>query len=115
MPYTVNRKELGTQDWRDSIFLQYIMGPPDLPCHCNGFGVGFLISHAIEFKKDSLVTYHHIKLHDGVADLVRKALTPTNVRNNPLIQPVCSMQSGKALQVGYNLPSNPLGMAVDSE
>ena len=29
--FTVNRMEIGIQEWRDAIFLRYIKGPLDLP------------------------------------------------------------------------------------
>ena len=30
-PSTVNEMELGTQEWRDALFLRYGLDPPDLP------------------------------------------------------------------------------------
>ena len=31
LPSTVNGTELGAQEWRDALFLQYGLEPPDLP------------------------------------------------------------------------------------
>ena len=42
--------------------------------------------------------YFHNDLCDRVADLARKALTPTQVSDDPLINPDCAVQSGKDLQ-----------------
>ena len=35
-PSTVNRTELGAQEWRDDLFLRYGLDPPELPTHCDG-------------------------------------------------------------------------------
>ena len=40
LPFTVNRTELGDQEWRKSIFLCYGIDPPYLPTNCEGFRVG---------------------------------------------------------------------------
>ena len=31
LPSTVNRTELGAQEWRDAFFMRYGLEPPDLP------------------------------------------------------------------------------------
>ena len=82
---TVNGTELGAQEWCDTLFLRYGLEPPDLPTHYDGCKVKFLISHALDCKKGSLVTARHNELHDGVADLVGKAFTPYHVRDDLLI------------------------------
>ena len=46
-PSTVNWTELGAQEWRDALFLQYGLDPPDLPTHCDGCQAKFSISHAL--------------------------------------------------------------------
>ena len=33
LPSTVNGTELGAQEWMDSLFLHYVIYPPDLPDH----------------------------------------------------------------------------------
>ena len=35
LPSTVNRTELGSQEWRDALFLLYGLDPPDLPKYCD--------------------------------------------------------------------------------
>ena len=35
LPSTVNGKELGAQEWRDALFMQYGLDPPDLPKYCD--------------------------------------------------------------------------------
>ena len=84
-PSTVNGTELGAQEWRDDLFLRYGLEPPYLPTYCDKFQAKFLISHALDCKKGSLVTARHNELRDRVADLARKAFTPSHVRDDPLI------------------------------
>ena len=68
-PSTVNRTELGAQEWRDALFLRYGLETPDLPKSCNGCKVRISISHALDCKKGGLVMVRHNDLRDGVADL----------------------------------------------
>ena len=82
---TVIRTELGSQEWRDALFLQYVLDPPDLPTYCDGFQSKFPISHDFDCKKGDLITVHHNEIRDGVADLAGKAFTPSHVRKDPLI------------------------------
>ena len=46
-PSMVNITELGAQECRDSVFPLYGIEHPDLPQHCDQFGVGFLILYAL--------------------------------------------------------------------
>ena len=45
---TVNGTDLGAQEWRDPLFLQYVINPPDLPYHCDGCSAAFNIYHALD-------------------------------------------------------------------
>ena len=45
--------------------------------------------------KGGLVTAHHNDLHDGVANLTGKAITPTHMRDYPKIFTGCAMRGGK--------------------
>ena len=48
LPSTVNGTELGAQEWRDALFLRYVLDPPDLPKYCDGCQARFLINHALD-------------------------------------------------------------------
>ena len=85
IPSTVNGTELGVQEWRESLFLCYIINPPDMPFHCDGCLVSFSICHSLEFQKGGLIMVRNNDLRDGVADLARKAFTPVYVRDDPKI------------------------------
>ena len=108
-PSTVNRTELGAQEWRDALFLWYGFEPPDLPSHCDGCQAKFSISHALDCKKGGLVTARHNKLRDGVADLSGKAFTPFHVRDNPFIY------SGRAVKRTKAAPSGAGGTIKHAE
>ena len=60
---------MGTQEWRNALFLWYGLESPDLPTHCDGCQAKFSISHALECKKGGLATARHNNLCDGVAYL----------------------------------------------
>ena len=68
--------------------------PP--PHYCDGCNSKFSIFYALDFKRGSLITKRHNKLRYGVADLSRKAFTPSHVRNNSLIFSGCSVKRLKA-------------------
>ena len=99
LPSTVNGKELGSQEWRDALFLRYGLEPSDLPKYSDGCEALFTISHAHYRKKGGLVTARHNKLRDGVADLAGKAFTPSHVRDDP------SIYSGRAMSRTKPMPA----------
>ena len=101
----MNGTELGTQEWRDSLFLRYGLEPPDLPSHCDGCDAKFSISHALDCKKGGLVTARHNDLRDGVADLAGKAFIPAHVRDDPLIYSGRAMSMTKPKPAGSKLTS----------
>ena len=103
LPSTVNGTELGSQEWRDALFLRYGLEPPDLPSYCDGCNAKFTISHALDCKKGGLVTARHNELHDGVADLAGKAFTHANVRDDPLIYSGRTMSRTKPKPAGSKL------------
>ena len=80
-----NGTEMGAQECRNSLFLQYRLEPIDIPKLCNGCNTTFYIFHALDYKRDNLIMARHNDLCDEVADLDSKAFTPTHVRNNSLI------------------------------
>ena len=66
-PTTVNRTELGEQEWSDALFLRYGLETPDLLTHYNNCHAKLFISNVLDFKKGGLVTMRHNELRDGVA------------------------------------------------
>ena len=94
-PSTVNRTELGAQEWSDALFLRYGLESPDLPNYCDSCNAKFTIFHELNCKTGGLVTALHNELWDGVADLDGKAFTPSHVRNDHLIFAGCVVKRSK--------------------
>ena len=92
---TINGTKLESQEWMDSLFLCYKIDPPYLADHCNGCGAAFDICHALDCKKEGLITACHNYLHDSIADLASKVVTPTHVCNDPKIYTSCTVRGGK--------------------
>ena len=99
-PSTVDGTELGAQKWRDALFLQYVLEPPELTTLCDGCQTKFSIIHALDCQKGGLVTARHNELREGVADLAGKSFTPSHVRNDPLIYSRCAAKRTKATPAG---------------
>ena len=105
LPSTVNGTDLGTQEWRNALFLWYGLEPPDLPKYCDVCQARFSISHALDCKKVGLVTARHNELCDGVSDLSGKAFTPSLVRDDPIIYSDRSVKRTKATPAESNKTS----------
>ena len=105
-PSTVNGADLGSQGWRDVLFLRYGLEPSDLPTYCDGCNSKFTICHDHDSKRGGLVTAHHNELCEGVADLAGKSFTPSHVRDNPLIFSGRSMKRTRATPAGDSGTTN---------
>ena len=85
LPSTFNGIELGSQEWRDFLFLCYIIIKPELPDRCNGCGASFSILSSLNCKKGGLITLHQNEICDGFTYFVSKAFTTTHVHGYPKI------------------------------
>ena len=88
--------ELGAQEGRYALFLQYCLELPDPPKYCDSCNAALSICHSLNCKRGGLVTECHNELHDGVADLSGKAFTPNHVQNDPLVFAGCAVKRKKA-------------------
>ena len=79
-------------------------------CHC--CGVGFNISHYPDLNKLFLITSRHNNLCYGVVNLYRKALMPTHMHYDPLINPGRIVRSRNTFLVKSNPPNQPLGTTI---
>ena len=91
-PLTVNRTELGVQEWQDALFLQYRLDPPDLPKFCNGCNAALSICHSLNCSRGGLVATCNNELCGRVVDLSRKSFNPTHVRTYPPIFAGCAVK-----------------------
>ena len=92
----MNGTELGEQEWRDALFLQYGLEPPDLPKYYDGCNSKFTICHALDCKRGGLVTVRHNELRDGHRYLAGKSFTPSHIRDDPLVFAGYSVKRPKA-------------------
>ena len=81
--------------------------------YCDAFGVRLSISHALECKKEDLITTHYNKLRNRFAELARNFFTIFYVQNNPLIHTDFMMLGVKTHMVGKQVTKNPLSLQED--
>ena len=67
--------------------MRYGIEPPDLPVTCDGCESRFTLQHALGCKKGGLVIFRHNEIWDELVHLAGKALTPSAIRDEPLIRP----------------------------
>lgn len=66
--------------------MRYGEAPPDLPARCDGCDAPFTLQHALGCKKGGLVIFRHNEIQDELMNMAGKALTPSAVRDGPLIK-----------------------------
>jgi hypothetical protein len=86
MPSTLNGTELSSQEFRDALLLRHARTLGDLPLLCNGCGAKFDVRHALGCKKGGLVILRHNKINKELCDLASKALVPSAVCVDLMIQ-----------------------------
>jgi hypothetical protein len=87
LPSTVNGTELSAQEFRDAVSMRYGLAPPDLPHTCDGCDAPFTLQHALCCKKGGLVISRHNEIRDELIHMAGKAMTPSAIRDEPLIRP----------------------------
>jgi hypothetical protein len=102
MPSTINGTDLAAQEFRDALLLRFARTPGDLQSHCDGCGQKNSVQHAHECKNGGNVIMRHNEVAYTVGDLFSMALTPSAVRNEPLINSGCPAVTVKDVN-----PSNP--------
>ena len=85
VPSLLNGTVLSPQEFRDGLALRYAHTPKDLPRRCDGCDQPFDIQHGLQCKKGGLVVRRHNEIRDELGYLVSQALTPSAVRDEPLI------------------------------
>jgi hypothetical protein len=87
LPSTVNGTELSAQEFRDALSMRYGDAPSDLPASCDGCDARFTLQHALSCKKGGLVIFRHNEIRDELVHMAGKAMTPSAIRDEPLIRP----------------------------
>jgi hypothetical protein len=85
-PSTVNGTELSAEEFRDATHLRYAQVPPNFPTTCDGCSCNnFSVQHALSCKVGGLIISRHDEIKDELGQLAGKALKPSAIRDEPLI------------------------------
>eukprot|EP00978_Attheya_sp_CCMP212_P039074 scaffold199966_cov35-Attheya_sp.AAC.1 len=85
-PSTVNGTELSAEEFRDATHLGYGQVPPNFPTICDGCSCNnFSVQHALSCKVGGLVISCHDEIKDELGQLAGKALKPSAICDEPLI------------------------------
>ena len=86
MPSLVNATVLSPQEFRDGLSLRLYRIPAGLPARCDGgCDQKYDVRHGLSCKHGGLVIIRHNEIRDELGHLASLALTPSAVRDKPLI------------------------------
>jgi hypothetical protein len=87
LPSLLNGSDLSDEEFRDGVRLRFGLTPTSLPLRCDGCGERFTTEHAMSCRKGGLILHRHNDLVATWGQLCGQAHTPSNVSDEPLIQP----------------------------
>lgn len=99
MPNHLNSTTLSAEEFRDNLRMRYGLTPLNLPCHCDGCGANFTVTHAMSCRNGGRVINRHNDVQREWHMMCAQALKPSLVTDEPLIHS-CRTTEG---QVG-NVP-----------
>ena len=73
---------------------------------CDGCGAHFTLQHALECKKGGLIHVRHNEVKAELTELCSLALSPSSVRDEPLINPVPLNTDKKSQESNNNQPTD---------
>ena len=85
VPSRLEGTQLLRQEWHDVMSLRYGLTPVGLIQQCDGCGANFSVEHALSCKKGGLVSWRHNDARDEWAWLCTRALPPSHVSTEPII------------------------------
>ena len=95
MPSFVSGPTLSPTEFRDEIRSRYGLAVLNTETHCDGYGVKFTPSHALSCKVGGLIHMRHDESRDAIGVLAGQGFTPSNVRNEPIINPIRVKEEGE--------------------
>jgi hypothetical protein len=95
LPSTIAGTELSSDEFCDSIHIQYGRTPAGLQPTCDGYGASFNTGHAFSCAKGGLVIARHNELRDELCDMASRAFQPSVVRDEPRIHKCRPAQAGQ--------------------
>ena len=105
LPPTTSGTDLGSQEWRNYLFLCYSIYPLDFPTQFDVCNAALCICHALDCNKEGIIATFHKNLYYGVVNLVGKYFNLLYARDYPLIHPGCAVREGN---------SNPKGSLINN-
>ena len=78
---------LSSQEFRDELRDRYCLTMLDAPQHCDGCNAKFSVSHSLACKVGGLIKSRHDESRDSLICLASAGFLPSNVRDEPLINP----------------------------
>ena len=88
MPGFLCGTTLSPTEFRDEIRSRYGLAVSNVKAHCDGYGAKFTPSHALSCKVGGLIHIGHDKSRDAIGVLASQGFTPSNVRDEPIINPM---------------------------
>jgi hypothetical protein len=85
VPNRLNGMELSEEQFHDNLRLRYGLLPLGLPDRCDGCGATMTVEHALTCKRGGLVMIRHDNTTKEFGELAARALTPSAVSYEPLI------------------------------
>ena len=95
MPIRLNGTVLSPLEFRDNLALRFGYLPANLPKLCDGCGEVFTVAHAMACKKGGLVHQRHDGYAGEFGCFLEAGLTPSAVRNEPIIKTGCARAGGE--------------------
>ena len=94
IPSFVCGATLSPTDFRDEIRSRYGLAVLNAETQCDGCGVKFTPSHSLSCKVSGLIHMRHDESRDAIGILASQGFTPSNVRDGPIINPICVKEEG---------------------
>eukprot|EP00978_Attheya_sp_CCMP212_P006633 scaffold15402_cov35-Attheya_sp.AAC.1 len=105
----VNGTELSAKEFRDATHLRYGQVPPNFPTTCDGCSCNNLsVQHALSCKVGGLVISRHDEIKDKLGQwLAGKALKPSAIHDEPLINNGCKVECSSDALTEADLSTTP--------
>ena len=97
MPSFVCGTTLSPTEFRDEIRSRYGLAVLNAETHCDVYGVKFTPSLALSCKVGGLIHMRHDESRDAIGVLASQGFTPSNVRDEPIINPIRVKEEGVIL------------------
>ena len=95
MPRFVCGTTLSPIDFCDKLRSRYGLAILNAETNCDGCGAKFTPSYALSCKVGGLIHTRHDEIRDAIGLLASQSFTPSNVRDEPVINPIRVKEEGE--------------------